>query len=76
MLSKFLRQFSPETTKYHRSRNRGGGGGGGAGGARPPPPPIYKSGGPRPPNVGAIKGSLTVKMDFFIHIRAIFAKIF
>ena len=40
----------------------------GTGGARGgPAPPIYKSGGPGPPNVGAI---LTVKLDFFIHIPA------
>ena len=53
-----------------------GTGGGGGGGRGDPAPPMYKSGGPGPPNVGAIKGSLTVKMDFFIHIRAVFAKIF
>ena len=42
----------------HRSRNWGG-----PGGARPPQ--YINQGGPGPPNVGAIKGTLTVKMDFF-----------
>ena len=40
----------------------------GTGGARGGPAPlIYKSGGAHPPNVGAIKGILTVKMDFLYH---------
>ena len=62
---------------FHRSRN----GGEGQGGACPPPPPPPQyinqgGGGPGPPNVGAIKGILTVKMDFLVHIPAIFATIF
>ena len=56
-----------EGHRGHRSRNRGG-----------RPPQYINPGGPGPPNVGAIKGILTVKMDFLIHINipAIFATIF
>ena len=32
-------------------------------------------GGPGPPNVGAVKVFLSVKMDFLIHIPAIFARL-
>ena len=38
---------------------------GGPGGARPPQ--FINQGGPGPPNVGAIKGIFTVKMDFLIN---------
>ena len=51
---------------YHRSRNWEGQGG--------LAPQYINQGGPGPPNVGAIKGILTVKMDLFIHNRAIGAK--
>ena len=45
--------------RNHRSRNWGGQGG--------PPPQYINQGGPGPTNVGAIKGSFTVKMDFLIN---------
>ena len=49
----------------------------GTGGARGARPPQYiNQGGPGPPNVGAIKDILTVKLDFLIHIPVIFATIF
>ena len=54
----------PFVLPYHRGRNQGG------------PAPQYINQPPPPPNVGAIKGILTVKIDFFIHIPAILATFF